>query len=143
MCDTHIFTLIRCFPWSEYKRTFGLLFAKPGSDLSCDVIPKELTHPARLQLQGTHAEAGKVRSYFQSSTELDHEVPLSGRQRVCRPRNPRGSLKTGRFHDPAGFKWNRPQGQKLLEENNRHPLGKHFFGILVLPITFTSLSCIK
>lgn len=74
---------------SEYKRIFGLLFAKPGSDFSGDVIPKELTHPAGLQLQGTHAEAGKVQSYFQSSGELHRGVPLSGRgarQRACCPR---------------------------------------------------------
>ena len=74
---------------TEYKRIFGFLFAKLGSDFSCDVIPKELTHPAGPQLQGTHAEAGKVQSYFQSSGELHCGVPLSGRgarQRVCCPR---------------------------------------------------------
>ena len=81
---------------SEYKRIFGFLFAKPGSDFSCDVIPKELTHPAGLQLQGTHAEAGKVQSYFQSSGEMHHGVPLSGRgarDRECTVQEcPRGSL---------------------------------------------------
>lgn len=74
---------------SEYKRVFGFLFAKPGSDFSCNVLPKELTHPAGPQLQGTHAEAGKVQSYFQSSGELHRGVPLSGRgarQGVCCPR---------------------------------------------------------
>ena len=127
MCDTSLICLDVSCEASEYKRIFGFLFAKPGSDFSCDVIPKELTHPAGMQLQGTHAEAGKVQSYFQSSGELHCGVPLSGRgtrQRVCCPR---GSAKIGHCHDPAGFKANRPQRQKLTGENNRHPLGKCFF----------------
>lgn len=116
---------------SEYKRIFGFLFAKPGSDFSCDVIPKELTHPAGLQLQGTQAEAGKVQSYFQSSGALHRGVPLSGRG--AGQEHPRGSVKTGQCHNPAGFKANRPQRQKLVEENNLHPLGKCFFSVVILP----------
>lgn len=61
---SHLY-LVKCFPWSN-KRIFGFLLAKPGSDFSCDVTLQELTHPAGLQFQGTHAEAGKVQSYFQS-----------------------------------------------------------------------------
>lgn len=78
MCYTLLCLNVSCGA-REYKRIFGFLFAKPVSDFSCNVILKALTHPSGLQLQGIHAEAGKVQSYFQSSEELHHGVPFSGR----------------------------------------------------------------
>lgn len=39
--------------------------------------------------------------------------------------------KTGHCHDLTGFKANRLQRQKIVEENNHHPLAKSSFGILI------------